>query len=69
MAEKLVIELNEYMYSCGDGCCANYGTQVKVNGIEMEAHNTDTATILTQILNHLGYDDVEIIETWDDDEN
>ena len=57
--EKLLIELNDYSYHCGDGCCLNYGTITKVNGVELELNNTDTATIVTQILTHLGYE-VEI---------
>ena len=57
--KKLKIILNEYSYTCGDGCCSNYGTIVYVNGVEMPYHNVDTHTIVTQILEHLGYD-VEI---------
>lgn len=59
MKTKLKIELNEYWYKCGDGCCDNYGTVTKINGIEMNAHNQDVQTILQQVLEHLGYD-VEI---------
>ena len=61
--EKIKIELDEWMYECGDGCCTNYGTTTKVNGVEMELQNQDTATIVEQILQHLGYE-VEIIETY-----
>jgi len=61
--EKLIIELNEYVTECGDGCCTNYGTLVKVNGVEMPFHNQDVKTILEQVLQHLEYD-VEIIETY-----
>lgn len=62
MKDKLKIELEEYGYSCGDGCCYNYGTITKVNGVELEFHNQDAATILEQVLKHLGYD-VEVINT------
>jgi len=61
--EKLIIELNEYVTECGDGCCTNYGTVVKVNGVEMPFHNQDVKTILEQVLQHLEYD-VEITETY-----
>jgi predicted metal-binding protein len=61
--EKIKIELYEWMYECGDGCCISYGTTTKVNGVEMELQNQDAATIVEQILQHLGYD-VEIIETY-----
>jgi hypothetical protein len=60
---KLKIQLNEFSYTCGDGCCDNYGTNVYVNGVEMPLINQDTGTIVKQILEHLGYN-VEIIETY-----
>ena len=61
---KLKIELHSYVHHCGDGCCTDYGTQVKVNGVEMDSHNEDVATIITEILTHLGYE-VEVVETDD----
>jgi hypothetical protein len=65
MKPKVKIELNEYCHTCSDGCCTDYGTNVVVNGVDMPLNNQDTATILTQILEHLGYD-VEIVETYND---
>lgn len=62
--KKVKIELEEYCYTCGDGCCTTYGTITKVNGKELELHNQDTKTILEQVLEELGYN-VEIIETYD----
>ena len=62
----LKIELNEYWHKCADGCCDDYGTQVIVNGVEMPFHNQDAATILRQVLEHLGHE-VEIIETYNDE--
>lgn len=60
MSEKtLKIDLQEYENSCGDGCCLDYGTVTTVNGVELPFHNQDIPTILTQILEHLGYN-VEI---------
>lgn len=54
--EKLNIELNQYSHECGDGCCTNYGTITKVNGVALELHNDDAETILLQVLKHLGYE-------------
>lgn len=51
----LKINLTEYGYSCGDGCCYNYGTITTVNGVELPCHNQDVGTILQQVLEHLGY--------------
>ena len=53
---NLQIELNDYYYNCADGCCTNIGTIVKVNDVELPLHNQDTQTIITQILEHLGFD-------------
>lgn len=55
----------EYTYDCADGCCTNYGTITKVNGIQLDCQNQDTETILREILEHLGYD-VEIETSYDD---
>jgi len=63
MDKKVKIELDEYYYNCGDGCCTNYGTTTTVNGKELDLHNQDVATILQQVLTELGYE-AEIIETY-----
>lgn len=62
--EKIKIELHDYSYDCADRCCTNYGTITKVNGQELETHNTDRTTIIENILRHLGYE-VEVEETYD----
>lgn len=64
--KKIKIELHDYSHECADGCCTDYGTIVKVDGVEMPYINQDTCTILEQVLNHLGYE-VEVIETFDFD--
>lgn len=64
--EKLKIDLIDWTYDCGDGCCTNYGTTTKVNGIEMPLQNQDAATILKMVLKHLGYD-VDIKEHYEYD--
>ena len=60
---KIKIDLIEYDYDCADGCCTTYGTITKVNDVELECHNQDTGTIITQILEHLGYE-VELNEEY-----
>ena len=62
--EKLKIELIDWTYTCGDGCCTNYGTTTKVNGEEMSLINQDAPTILEMVLEHLGYD-VEIEQSFE----
>ena len=64
--EKLNIDIQEYYYNCSDGCCTNYGTIIKVNGVELNSHNQDAYTILKNVLEFLGYE-VEINETFEGD--
>lgn len=53
---KVKINLTDYSYTCGDGCCSDYGTKVTVNGVELPCHNSDAQTILIGVLEHLGYE-------------
>ena len=62
--DKLNIVLTEYTHECGDGCCTNFGTVTTVNGVELDCHNQDTATILEQVLKHLGYN-AEVTNEYD----
>jgi ABC-type proline/glycine betaine transport system substrate-binding protein len=64
MKEKLTINLKNYSLTCGDGCCTECGTITEINGEVLPNCNTDTMSILEQILTHLGYD-VEITEEFD----
>lgn len=63
---KVKVELKEYMYTCGDGCCTDYGTIVKVDGVELPYRNQDVSTILEQVLRQLGYEP-EIINEYEYD--
>lgn len=63
---KLKIILKEFSYNCSDGCCTNYGTITSVNGNELPCRNQDTETIITQILEHLGYE-VEVESFFEED--
>lgn len=64
--KSLKIELEEYNTTCGDGCCTNYGTITKVNGVRMPFENSDVVTILSGVLEHLNYK-VDIEQTYDFD--
>ena len=54
--KHLDIILTEYDYKCADGCCDHCGIITEINGVELSCHNTDTETILKQILEHLGFE-------------
>jgi hypothetical protein len=63
MKKEINIELDEYNYNCSDNCCTSYGTVTTLNGVELQNHNQDAASILEQVLIHLGYK-VTIKETY-----
>lgn len=62
--KKVIINLNEWDYKCGDGCCYMYGTELSVNGVksENEYHGDNVENAIEYVLNQLGYD-VEINTT------
>jgi hypothetical protein len=67
--KKVKITLEEWDYTCGDGCCYSYGTRLYLNGKELEHPNPevhdngyvgmDVTTALQSVLKELGYE-VEI---------
>jgi hypothetical protein len=61
MNKKIKIELCDWDSTCGDGCCYEYGTTIKVNGVQLEQDGTETRNAIEAILVHLGYK-VDIIQ-------
>jgi hypothetical protein len=53
--QTLDVIVDEYNYSCADGCCNEYGIKITINGVELPYHNTDTSTIVPMVLEHLGF--------------
>lgn len=53
---KIHITLQDYQYTCGDGCCHTWGTITTVNGEELASQNQDVETILEEVLAKLGID-------------
>lgn len=53
--KKIKIDLKDYCHQCHDGCCTDYGTEIKVDGIELESTSMDVANILNAVLTHLGF--------------
>lgn len=64
--DKLKITLEDWDYTCGDGCCYSYGVYLSLNGERLEHHNPeihdngyigmDVETALLAVLNKLGYE-------------
>ena len=63
---KLKIKFEHWHYQCADGCCDNYGTNLYLNGKQLEHPNTeihdngylgeDIETGLHAVLKKLGYE-------------
>lgn len=64
--KKVKIKLEDWVYTCGDGCCTTYGTTTTVNGVELDNINEDRGTIIQKILEHLGFE-VDLEETYEED--
>lgn len=70
--KKVKITLEEWDYTCGDGCCYNSGTRIYLDGKVLEHPNPeiwdngylgeDVTTALLAVLKELGYE-VEIENT------
>ena len=59
--EELLIELEEWDHTCGDGCCYTYGVNIFVNGEQIEDEDgSNPHQLLTAVLNKLGYTDVKV---------
>lgn len=74
---KLKITLEDWDYTCGDGCCTDYGTKLYLNGKLLEHPNPeqwnnnyiggDVETALQAVLKELGYE-VEVKQVYDNGE-
>jgi hypothetical protein len=60
MSKEIRIELKSWDYTCGDGCCYEWGTSCKIDGVEIDnipfSNANDVANALQVVLTHLGYE-------------
>lgn len=56
---KIKLTLVDWDYTCADGCCYDWGTDVFVNGEEVSTYQSSLEQTLRDVLEHLGYE-VEI---------
>lgn len=55
--EKVVLTTQDYHYTCGDGCCDNYGQRLFINGEEINAElEPNPHYAIELILRKLGYE-------------
>lgn len=59
--EELLIELEDWNHSCGDGCCYTYGVNIYINGEQIEDEDgTSSHQLLKAVLTKLGYTNVKV---------
>ena len=59
--DELLIELEEWDHTCGDGCCYTYGIDIFINGEQIEDEDgSNPHQLLKAVLNKLGYTDVKV---------
>lgn len=59
--DEILIELESWDHTCGDGCCDTYGTNIYINGELIENEDgTNSSQLLKTILNRLGYKNIVV---------
>lgn len=60
------IEVKEWSYTCGDGCCDTYGMDVYVDGVQVNEFDvSEKEALLMAVLKHLGIE-AEIVSEYED---
>lgn len=55
--DMAVIETEDYYWTCGDGCCDNYGTNLYIDGVLVEDETfADSFWAVVGALKRLGHD-------------
>lgn len=57
---KRKIEIVPYHYDCGDGCCADYGEDVYINGVDINCVGEYVVDVLDKVMEFLEIENVEI---------
>ena len=59
--EELLIELESWDHTCGDGCCFTYGVNIYINGEQIEDEDgTNPHQLVKAVLTKLGYTNVKV---------
>mgnify|MGYP000098852330 CR=1 FL=1 len=54
--KEIDISFEEWDYTCGDGCCYDYGITLKVGDVEITDYaDMNIEDTITKLLEHLGY--------------
>lgn len=61
LEDEVLIELEDWDHRCGDGCCYTYGTNIYINGEQIEDEDgTNPHQLLKAVLTKLGYTNVKV---------
>jgi len=62
------IEIKEWSRTCGDGCCDTYGTDVFMDGVQVNEFDvSEQEALLIAVIKHLGIEAEIVIEYEDMD--
>lgn len=62
------ILFKSYHYSCGDGCCDDWGKNVYVNGFELlGCDGEDTESVIASLMEFLNIDNVNVDYEYEDE--
>lgn len=53
--KKINVEFKSWHWSCGDGCCDDYGTSLIIDGYLVDDNFDDSIESIEKLLNFLGY--------------
>lgn len=67
MAEKVTVQTKHWSYTCGDGCCSDYGVDLYINDERVGTWIDDSSDAVIETLKHLGYDVEELETEWEGD--
>lgn len=63
-----IITLKSYHYSCADGCCDEYGTNVYVNGFDLNCAGDDIGAVVEGLMEFLGINNVIVDYEYDEED-
>lgn len=52
---SITLTLEDWDYTCADGCCYDYGTDVIINGERVSTYQSNLEQTLREVLEYLGH--------------
>lgn len=60
------ISFKNYHYTRSDGCCDEYGTNVFINGFDLNCNGEDAGSVIINLMEFLNIENVVVINDYDD---